>query len=82
MVRTAKETRKKRGRGRPRGMGPAPKDFKDRFQKFYYAHREDLNDARRKAYQEKRAKGICVRCGKKAVKGSVFCTDHRQKSRA
>ncbi len=71
----------KRGRGRPRGMGPAPGEFKDRFQKFYYQHRERLNEERRKTYLEKKARGLCVRCGRKAVKGSVFCKEHRSKSR-
>jgi len=62
-------------------MGPTPKKFKDRFQKFYYEHRSRLNEERRKAYEEKKAKGICVRCSRKAVKGSVFCKKHRDKSR-
>lgn len=72
---------KKRGRGRPRGLGESPVDFKDRFQKFYYQHRKRLNDERRKVYNAKKRKGICVRCNKKAIKGSVFCKEHREKSR-
>jgi hypothetical protein len=72
---------KKRGRGRPRGMGATPRQFKDRFQKFYYEHRERLNNERRKAYLAKKARGLCVRCAKKVAKGSVFCSEHRMKSR-
>jgi|GEM_PF-1911083 len=71
----------KRGRGRPRGMGPAPREFKDRFQKFYFVHRGDLNNERRRLYLQKKARGICVRCKRKVVKGSVFCADHRKRSR-
>jgi hypothetical protein len=72
---------KKRGRGRPRGFGSKPGDFKDRFQKFYYEHRARLNEERRKLYIERKKKGLCVRCGKPAVKGSVFCRHHLEMSR-
>lgn len=72
---------KKRGRGRPRGFGPAPREFKDRFQKFYYVHRDDLNDERRSTYKRKKIRRICVRCKRMAVKGSVFCAQHRKMSR-
>ncbi|MBR9693209.1 hypothetical protein GOV07_04770 [Candidatus Woesearchaeota archaeon] len=71
----------KRGRGRPRGFGTAPGDFKDRFQKFYYEHRARLNDGRRILYEERKAKGLCVRCGKKTVQKSVFCRHHLDLSR-
>jgi hypothetical protein len=71
----------KNGRGRPRGFGNSPREFKDRFQKFYYEHRDRLNNERRSLYTERKAKGLCVRCGKKAVKGSVFCAYHRDMSR-
>jgi hypothetical protein len=73
--------RVKRGRGRPRGFGSVPRQFKDRFQKFYYEHRERLNRERRSAYQAKKAKRFCVRCKRKVVKGSIFCARHRAKSR-
>ncbi len=72
---------KKRGRGRPRGFGEAPSEFKDRFQKFYYEHRKRLNEERRTLYQERKKKGLCVRCGQKAEKGSVFCKRHLEMSR-
>ncbi len=72
---------KKRGRGRPRGFGSVPRSYKDRFQKFYYEHRARLNQERRKLYEERKAKGLCVRCGKIAVKGSVFCRSHLDMSR-
>lgn len=71
----------KRGRGRPRGFGNLPRAFKDRFQKFYYEHRARLNDERRKLYKERKAAGLCVRCGKRTVAGSVFCSFHRNGSR-
>ncbi len=80
-ARTAAVRSRKSGRGRPRGFGVAPREFKDRFQKFYYEHRARLNEERRRRYQERKAKGLCVRCGKKAVSGSVFCREHRAKSR-
>ncbi|MBR9693210.1 hypothetical protein GOV07_04775 [Candidatus Woesearchaeota archaeon] len=70
----------KRGRGRPRGFGETPSGYKDRFQKFYFSHRERLNDERRNAYDEKKRKGICVRCSDKAVRDSVFCRDHRERT--
>lgn len=73
--------RMKRGRGRPRGFGQVPRQFKDRFQKFYYEHRDRLNRERRSAYIEKKDKGVCVRCKRKASKGSIFCQEHKSKSR-
>ncbi len=72
---------KKRGRGRPRGFGRAPADFKDRFQKFYFEHRERLNNERRRLYVERKQTGLCVRCGKNAMKNSVFCRHHLDMSR-
>lgn len=63
-------------RGRPRGLGKEPKTFKDRFQKFYYANRARLNIERRAAYQERKAKGLFVRCGARAY-GRLFCKPHR-----
>lgn len=70
------------GRGRPRGFGKAPKEYKDRFQKHYYAHREELNEKRRLLYFGKKASGLCVRCRKKALKGKLFCSEHLMKSRS
>ena len=57
------------------------KKFKDRFQKFYYLHRPDLNKSRRSTYTEKKKKGICVKCKKKALASSIFCAPHLRKSR-
>jgi hypothetical protein len=57
------------------------KKFKDRFQKFYYAHRPDLNKFRRSTYAAKKKKGICVKCKKKALASSIFCSLHLRKSR-
>jgi hypothetical protein len=57
------------------------KKFKDRFQKFYYEHRPDLNKSRRSTYSEKKKKGICVKCKKKALSSSIFCAAHLRKSR-
>lgn len=57
------------------------KKFKDRFQKFYYLHRPDLNKFRRSTYTAKKKKGICVKCKKKALSSSIFCAYHLNKSR-
>jgi hypothetical protein len=57
------------------------KKFKDRFQKFYYLHRPDLNKFRRSTYTTKKKKGICVKCKKKALSSSIFCAYHLRKSR-
>ncbi len=70
-----------RRRGRPLGFSGVPHEFKDRFQKFYYEHRERLNNERRATYLARKAKGLCVRCAKRAAKGSVFCKAHRELSR-
>jgi hypothetical protein len=64
--------------GRPLGLGKVPNEFKDRFQKFYYAHREDLNEARRARYEDRRLRKLCVRCGKKSG-DHLFCRKHRVK---
>lgn len=57
------------------------KKFKNRFQKFYHKHKKQLNAKRRALYKSKKKKGICVKCKKKAIKGSVFCANHKLKSR-
>jgi hypothetical protein len=57
------------------------KKFKDRFQKFYYLHRPDLNKFRRSSYSDKKKKGICVKCKKKSLSSSIFCAYHLNKSR-
>jgi hypothetical protein len=60
---------------------PVSKKFKDRFQKFYYYHRGDLNKFRRSTYQQKKKKGICVKCKKKSLASSIFCAFHLNRSR-
>ncbi len=80
MARAMKKFKKTGKRGRPRGFGKAPREFQDRFQKFYYLHRERLNEERRKAYRLRKAKKLCVRCTRKAVANSVFCRKHREQS--
>lgn len=60
---------------------PVTKKFKDRFQKFYYYHRGDLNRFRRSSYQQKKKKGICVKCKKKSLSTSIFCAHHLNRSR-
>jgi hypothetical protein len=57
------------------------KKFKDRFEKFYYLHRGAINKGRRNLYEEKKRKGICVKCAKKALATSIFCAVHLRKSR-
>jgi hypothetical protein len=57
------------------------KRFDNRFQKFYYTHRPDLNKSRRMSYSEKKKNGICVKCKRKALKTSIFCAHHRAMSR-
>ena len=81
MAKIKAKARAKRGRGRPRGFGSVPRQFKDRFQKFYYEHRDRLNRERRASYVDKKHLKVCVRCKRKVVKGSIFCAMHRAKSR-
>jgi hypothetical protein len=57
------------------------KRFKDRFQKFYYMHRPDLNKFRRSLYTDRKKKGVCVKCKKKSLASSIFCGYHLAKSR-
>jgi hypothetical protein len=61
--------------------GGLPKKVKNRFQKFYYLHRPELNKFRRSSYTDKKKKGICVKCKKKALATSIFCSYHLRKSR-
>jgi len=61
--------------------GKITKKVKNRFQKFYYLHRPALNTWRRGSYKDKKKKGICVKCKKKALKTSIFCQKHLLKSR-
>lgn len=68
-------------RGRPRGVGPAPTSFTDRFQKYYYAHRSAIRRKNRGLYILRRDQHRCVRCGRKALKDGIFCTKHLEYSR-
>jgi len=54
------------------------KEYPDRFLKFYYENHNRLNKERRSSYSEKKEKGICVRCSKKALPGIVFCAYHKK----
>lgn len=58
-----------------------PKKFANRFQKFYYLHRAELNTDRRKRYREHRRRGLCVRCLRKTAPGLTFCAYHRKKQK-
>ena len=70
-------------RGRPPGFGEEPDEYQDRFQKFYYTHRERLNDERRGLYKKRKALKVCVRCGKGlSRKNRLFCERHIPSTRA
>ncbi|PIN73923.1 hypothetical protein COV20_02300 [Candidatus Woesearchaeota archaeon CG10_big_fil_rev_8_21_14_0_10_45_16] len=55
--------------------------YPNRFLKFYHLNKKRLNNERRSLYDEKRKKGICVRCNDKAVSGIVFCSYHQKKQK-
>ncbi|MBT4651085.1 hypothetical protein HOC13_01030 [Candidatus Woesearchaeota archaeon] len=57
------------------------KKYKDRFQKFYHSNKERIQEERKLTYQEKKNKGICVRCKRKALLGIIFCNYHKQKQK-
>ena len=52
-------------------------DYDNRFVKFYHLNKKRLCKERKSTYHEKKKKGICVRCNKKAVPGIVFCKYHQ-----
>lgn len=54
------------------------KKYSNRFLKHYYLNQDRLNKERRSSYSERKAKGICVRCKRKAVSGIVFCKYHQK----
>ena len=54
------------------------KKYPNRFLKHYYLNQEKLNKERRGSYSQRKKKGICVRCHKKAVSGIVFCSYHQK----
>lgn len=68
---------KVRSPGRPRGFArQQPAAFKDRFERFYFKNRKRLNEERRVKYEDRRKRGVCVRCGKRSG-GKLFCKAHR-----
>ena len=71
-------------KGRPKGQVKTdPAIYKNRFQKFFYAHRERLAEERRQRYHARLTSGVCVRCGKARMKGSnLFCAKHRPAKKA
>ena len=59
----------------------SPKEFQNRFHKFYHLNKKRLNKERRGLYTTRSKKGICVRCKKRVVKGIVFCSYHKAKQK-
>lgn len=57
------------------------KNYANRFVRFYHLNKERLNKERRSGYDERREKGICVRCRQKALPGIVFCEYHQGKQK-
>jgi hypothetical protein len=53
------------------------KQYDNRFVKFYHLNKKRLDRERKKLYHWKLKQGICVRCNKKADKGKIFCSYHR-----
>lgn len=65
-------------RGRPKNSyKPEPEKFSSRFVKYYYVHRDELNEGKRGLYQQRKVAGVCVRCGRKSG-GKLFCWRHRK----
>ena len=58
-------------------------DRREYLKKYYRENRDIINEKQRKAYEEKKAHGICVRCEKKATNG-LYCKEHyiNQKKRS
>lgn len=76
--RQKKKTPTTRRVGRPSGIVKlTPKNFKDRFTKFYYLNRVRLAKERRAAYRKRRKNGVCVRCCAQLAPGSrTMCDAH------
>lgn len=53
-------------------------EYPNRFLKFYHENRNRLMKERRLTYHQKRKKGICVRCNRKALSKIVFCSYHQE----
>lgn len=58
-----------------------PKEYPNRFVKFYHLNKERLNQQRRGGYSGHKKEGMCVRCKQKALLGIVFCEYHQQKQK-
>ncbi len=52
---------------------------------YYYAHREECSNRRKpyfkQRYAERKAKGLCTQCGRKAIDGQTLCLECRIKQR-
>ena len=57
------------------------KRYPNRFLKFYHENKKRLNKERRSRYYTHKKKGLCVRCGHKALAGIVFCELHKKKQK-
>jgi len=72
-----KQIRKKTRSGKPLIEGK----YTSRFAKFYELNKEYVSKYRKKRYEEKKKKGICIKCKKKAIKGINFCAYHRAQTK-
>jgi hypothetical protein len=61
-----------------RNLFKKKKTFKNRFEKFYYLNKEKIRKERKQRYYDKKKKGICIKCKRKAIKGINFCAYHRK----
>jgi RNase P subunit RPR2 len=69
----------KRARGRPLGCAKTVTEYKDRFQKHYYKHRDEISERRRNLYDARKKAGFCVNCGGPRARGdALFCKHHRK----
>jgi len=48
---------------------------RERQRKFREAHRDEINEQRKKRYNDRIAKGKCPRCGGKVKKGYTLCAE-------
>lgn len=49
-------------------------------QLWHQTHQEEINERHKKQYYERRSKGLCVTCGKKAIEGMARCERCRLKA--
>jgi coenzyme F420-reducing hydrogenase beta subunit len=54
------------------------KIYPNRFLKHYYSNQKKVLKERKSKYDNKRKKGICVRCDRQAIKGIVLCEYHKK----